>query len=317
MGRYFLKIIKEKRSSIFKIILLALIALWIPTILIYFLGEKNDKKVYNVKNSGKTIIMENEKLDIEEFIPCVVASQIDIKSNEEVIKAFTVVIRTYINRQMKNSASIEADKLGLPYITYSQMEKVWENDFTKNYNMLMKSVSNTAMEMLYYNDELIVPYYHYLSSGKTRTGSEVGENCNLPYLKSVTSKGDITNEKFLSMKTMSYEEFANTIMKFRDSIVISKENPLEVVSIVERDSAGYVKNIQVGTTLLTGDEFMKCFALNSPDFTVENYEEKVRIITKGNGHGLGLSIVGANNMAGEGASYKEILLYYYTDIKIK
>ena len=117
MGRYFFKIIKEKRSSIFKIILLALIALWIPTILIYFLGEKNDKKVYNVKNSGKTIIVENEKLDIEEFIPCVVASQIDIKSNEEVIKAFTVVIRTYINRQMKNSASIEADKLGLPYIT--------------------------------------------------------------------------------------------------------------------------------------------------------------------------------------------------------
>lgn len=317
MGRYFFKIIKEKRSSILKIILIALIALWIPTCLIYLLGEKNHKKVYNVKNSGKTIMMEKEELDIEEFIPCVVASQIDITSNEEVIKAFTVIIRTYINRQMKNSTSIDADKLGLPYITYSQMEKVWENNFTKNYNLLMKAVANTSMEMLYYKDELIVPYYHYLSSGKTRTGSEAGENCNLPYLKSVTSKGDITNEKFLSMKAMSYEEFANIIVKYRDSIIISKENPLEVVSVVERDSAGYVKNIQVGTTLLTGNEFMKCFSLNSPNFTVEDYEGKVRIITKGNGHGLGLSIVGADNMAGEGASYKEILLYYYTDIKIK
>lgn len=296
--------------------LFVLIVLWLPTILIYFFGGKNDKKIYDIKNSGKTIIIENEKLDIEEFIPCVIASQIDIDSNEEVIKAFSVVIRTYINRQMKNSDTIEANKLGLPYITYSEMEKVWENDFTKKYNKLMKVVANTSMEMIYYNEELIVPYYHYLSSGQTRTGSEVNESCNLPYLKSVTSKGDITNEKFLSMKTMSYEEFADTITQYRNSIIISRENPLEVISIVERDNAGYVKNIQVGTTLLSGDEFMKCFSLNSPNFTVEDYEGKVRIITKGNGHGLGLSIAGAVNMANEGASYKEILLYYYTDIKI-
>lgn len=317
MRRYFFKIIGEKKNNILKLMVFTLIILWIPTLIILWLGGKNDRKIYNVAESGKVVLLKEEKMDVEEFIPCVVAAQIDIASEEEVIKAFSVVVRTYINRVMKNSDSIEAEKLGLPYITYSEMEEAWENEFTQNYNKLMKAVANTSMEMIYYNDQLVIPYYHYLSSGKTRTGGEVNESCDLPYLKSVTSKGDITNEKFLSMKTMTYEEFAASIVKYRDSIVISKENPLEVVSIVERDSAGYVKNIQVGTTLLTGDEFMNCFSLNSPNFTVEDYEGKVRMVVKGNGHGLGLSIGGAVEMAKEGAGYKEIILYYYTDIQIK
>ena len=39
-------------------------------------------------------------------------------------------------------------------------------------------------------------------------------------------------------------------------------------------------------------------------------------MTKGLGHGYGLSIYGANEMAKEGKTYQEILSYYYSGIEI-
>lgn len=323
MGRLFYEKIKSKKTIIFKAIFICLLLLWLPTIIVLILGGKSNSNIYTSKASGKTVILENEKgdelekLDVEEFIPCVVAAQLDINSEEELLKAFTVIIRTYINKVMGNRTEVDTNELMLPYVTYSEMEKSWDTDFTKNYNRLFKAVENTSMEMIYYKEDLIIPYFHGISCGSTRNGSEVSEQCDLPYLKGVNSQNDMLDEKYLSMRYLSYEEFAKTILDFRNSVIISETNPLEVVSIVERDSAGYVKNIQIGSTLFTGDEFMNCFSLSSPNFQVEEYDGGVRIVVKGNGHGLGVSICGANNMAMLGSSYKEIILYYYTDVEIK
>ena len=48
---------------------------------------------------------------------------------------------------------------------------------------------------------------------------------------------------------------------------------------------------------------------------VEDYENKLRMISLGKGHGMGLSQYGANEMAKNGNSYKEILKHYYSGIK--
>ncbi|MDE6210218.1 MAG: SpoIID/LytB domain-containing protein [Lachnospiraceae bacterium] len=323
MGKLFYEKIISKKSKIFKALFICLVLLWLPTIIVMILGGESDKNIYTAKASGKIVILENEKedkleeLDVEDFIPCVVAAQLDINSEEELLKSFTVIIRTYINKVMGNRNEIGTNELMLPFVTYSEMEKAWDTDFTENYNKLMKAVENTSMEMIYYKDDLIVPYFHGISCGNTRNGNEVSDLCDLPYLKSVNSQNDMLDEKYLSMRYLSYEEFARTVLDFRDSVIISETNPLEVVSIVERDSAGYVKNIQIGSTLFTGDEFMNCFSLSSPNFQVEEYDGGVRIIVKGNGHGLGVSICGATNMAMSGSSYREIILYYYTDVEIK
>lgn len=43
---------------------------------------------------------------------------------------------------------------------------------------------------------------------------------------------------------------------------------------------------------------------------------QVSITTKGYGHGVGLSQYGANGMAQEGYTYKEILKHYYTGVEV-
>ena len=40
-------------------------------------------------------------------------------------------------------------------------------------------------------------------------------------------------------------------------------------------------------------------------------------MTKGIGHGLGFSQYGAEQMAKRGSSYRELLQYYYRDVKIE
>jgi stage II sporulation protein D len=68
---------------------------------------------------------------------------------------------------------------------------------------------------------------------------------------------------------------------------------------------------------VSGEEFAKVVGLPSNHFYLEDYENKVRIICNGAGHGVGLSQYGANAMAEDGSDYKNILTYYYTGVTIK
>ena len=86
--------------------------------------------------------------------------------------------------------------------------------------------------------------------------------------------------------------------------------------MTEREESGYVKTIQVGNSSVSGEEFRKVFSLNSACFYIREIDGRVRIVTKGLGHGYGLSIYGANEMAKEGKTYQEILSYYYSGIEI-
>ena len=68
---------------------------------------------------------------------------------------------------------------------------------------------------------------------------------------------------------------------------------------------------------MSGVEVRKLLNLRSTDFEIKINGDDVNITTKGYGHGVGMSQNGANLLAKDGYSYKEILKYYYKDIIIK
>ena len=68
--------------------------------------------------------------------------------------------------------------------------------------------------------------------------------------------------------------------------------------------------------MITGKTARKIFGLDSSMFTVEVTDSQVIFHTKGFGHGVGMSQAGANGMAADGATYREILLHYYTGVSI-
>ena len=104
--------------------MLLLITLIVVLIYIKEMGTKqNESEKFN-----KFIIVQGNgyktKMDVEQFIPCVLFAQMSLENNIETIKAQAVVDRTYIAYMMKNKKEIEADELGLPYMSYEKMIKV-------------------------------------------------------------------------------------------------------------------------------------------------------------------------------------------------
>ncbi len=303
--------------NVLKYLAIAVAVVCFPWIFTLVFGQNETQYIYETKDSGRYVALDEGKVDVEDYVAYVLTSQMDISAEEEALKAQAVIIRTYLYRMMDETGgtTVDGKETGFAYYTYEELESLWGSDFAQNYNKLMKVVSATSMEVLTYEDKLIKPYYHWSSSGSTRDGSAaLGEET--PYLKSVQSSKDVEAEEYLQGVLVDKADFVAKVRQAKSDITISDEAPLETLQIVDRCEAGYITSLQIGNVVMTGDEFAYIFSLASPNFQVDEYEGSIRIVTKGSGHGLGLSMYGAMELAKNGKSYQEILSHYYTDVKI-
>lgn len=298
-------------------ILLALAIMCFPWLVTLAIGSNSNEYIYETSDSGRYVITSKGTVDAEDFTAFVLASQMSMDTEEEALKAQAVIIRTYLYKMMEEAGvnEIKAEDTGYDYKTYEELKKVWGDEFPDNYNKLMKAVDNTAMLVITCDNKLITPYYHSVSGGYTRDGAEVlGEE--VKYLRSVQSSKDVESEDYLQGAFVKKENFVSKLREAKKDVAISDEKPLETFQIISRCQAGYITSLQIGNVVMTGDEFAHIFNLKSPNFKVEEYEGGIRIITKGLGHGLGLSIYGAKKLAETGKSFEEILKHYYTGVEI-
>src|SRR5699024_10127570 len=77
-----------------------------------------------------------------------------------------------------------------------------------------------------------------------------------------------------------------------------------------------VKEMQVNGEVFSGVDVGEKLDLRSTDFTIVQQAGEYMFTTKGFGHGVGMSQYGANGMALEGKTYKDILHYYYQQVEI-
>lgn len=311
---------KNIRKQLLKICAFIFAVIAFPSITTMLMNGKMPQRIYSAGTSGKYVVVTTggitENLDVEDFIPCAVMGQLSIDNDEELLKSFAVIMRTYILSAMGNETSIPSEKLNIPYVTYDEMEKLWGDNFPDNYNKLMKIVSDTSLVTITLNGELIAPYYHSVSAGKTRAGTEVmGED--FAYLCSVSCPDDTSSPDYFKAYYYSNEEFAVKVRAIDENISIDNASPLETLQIISRDSAGYVLNMSIGGISIDGTKFYEAMQINSPSFMIEEYDGGVRITTYGAGHGMGVSLNYAASLASGGSSYIEILHYFYTNTEIK
>jgi len=82
--------------------------------------------------------------------------------------------------------------------------------------------------------------------------------------------------------------------------------------------SGRAASVRIGSVTVPGTEFRELFGLRST-FISFNFPspESVEIITKGYGHGVGMSQCGADALAREGYTFEEILKYYYSGVEVE
>ncbi len=254
---------------------------------------------------------DSQDMDEEEYLAGIVAEEISLEYQPEAIKAQTVVARTSLKRAL-------ADKGEMPQsMSREEMLSLWGQDgFEKNYQVLEEALAATEGEIMTWENEPIQAAYHAVSAGKTRDGKEA-LGAELPYLGSVDSSMDISSHDYLKVVFMGKKELADKLNQACPEAALTEDGLAEQITVTKRDSSEYALEVAVGKQAMAGEDFRDCLGLNSSCFSIKEVEGKMRIVTKGMGHGIGLSQYGANEMAKAGSDYKEILKYYYKDVTVQ
>ncbi len=263
--------------------------------------------------SGRRIYLDRGEggyVDLEDYLPGVIARQIPADYEPEVLKAQAILARTYIRKQMGDETEIAESALDLDFLEEEQLKALWGTDrFVEYYKKMESAAKETTGTVVTWNGELIDPLFCRASAGKTRPGDTYH-----PYLTSVDSGRDVEADGYLQVVTWSKEEFAGLLSAIPEGESVTADMVPGCVQVVSRDHAGYVEEIQIGSMVYGGDKVQYALGLQSPDFSIEEYEGGVRAISSGIGHGYGLSQYGGNVKAKEGWTAQDILEYYYKNI---
>ena len=267
---------------------------------------------------------ENTLLDLplETYILRVVAAEMPASFPSEALKAQAVAARTYAIYHMQKGGCRQHDAdvctssaCCQAYCTEARMKEKWGNDYEANYQKVRTAVLDTAGEVLLYQGDPIDALYHSASGGRTENAGDVYAQ-EVPYLKSVMSTAEAGTDRLTGEKSFTRSEFCDIIHQKWPQAKLSPEALGKQLAIVKTSQSGRVLSIRLNKTTLTGRQLRSALGLDSTLFTYALTENEIRFSTRGYGHGVGMSQTGANAMALGGRTYREILLYYYTDVTI-
>ncbi|MBQ8016233.1 MAG: SpoIID/LytB domain-containing protein, partial [Clostridia bacterium] len=165
---------------------------------------------------------------------------------------------------------------------------------------------------LTYNGETALAVYHSNSAGKTQS-AETLWGSEIPYLISVESPGDKLSPDYMSVQTFAAAEFKK-LAKSCD-ITLGGDEEEWVAEITKADS-GYVMSVRLGATEVSASKFREEFGLKSCCFEIDYSDGEFTVTCYGYGHGAGMSQYGADYMARQGSTWREILAHYYPGTEV-
>lgn len=292
-------------------IILFLIAV---VLLICFMVSSLNKNKTTFSNEVKVTIYDQvndvkKVLNLEDYIVGVVAAEMPASFEYEALKAQAIAARTYAMYKIDNSGGdydLVTDVSNQAYIDDGAMKNKWNSEYEFYKAKIERAVSETKNIIMTNHQKAICAYYFAISNGYTEDSTFVfGESHD--YIKSTESLWDINVNNYEVTTTLSKNEFCEKLNINCDEITINN---------IDYTSSHRVNSITINGTKFTGVEVRKKLDLRSTDFEIIIGSD-ITIITKGYGHGVGMSQYGANEMAKMGKTYEEILNYYYKNIKLE
>ena len=313
-------------------LLLALVLFLIP------LGVRQERKTQEknpdqpgqaltLPDSGRTLTIlvdgQVQEMDLNQYLWGVVAAEMPASFEEEALKAQAVAARTYTLYKLQTGGNhgAEADictdsTCCQAYISEERARANWGKDADAYEKKVENAVVSTDGEAILYGGVPILAVFHSSSAGLTRAAGQVWLN-DLPYLQAVDSPeaGD-TIPNYYSRAEFTATEFKEKMLAVCPEADLSGSVSGWLKNAVT-DSAGSVETVEVGGVTVKGAQVRTALGLRSACFEWETQGEKLVFYVTGYGHGVGLSQYGADQMAADGADYKEILTHYYTGVTVE
>lgn len=248
------------------------------------------------------ITVNGQEIEAKEAIARIVTAETDSGFNAETLKAQAIITYTYLKYRDTNW-------------------RISNLTIADNYTQeTMDAVNEVFGRYLTFNDKVAFTPYCRMSAGKTANASTVFGN-NFTYLKSVASASDKQRDGYKKEVLLTADDIKAGALAF-DSTIEFPEDVSKWLTINAHDTAvstgtGYVEKITVGNKEVSGVTFiydiMKNKDLSSPCFSLSYDAESgtYTITTFGDGYGVGMSQLGADNMAVSGTKYDKILDQYF------
>ena len=270
------------------------------------------------------------QIELEDYVKGVMTKEMPIgKGNEnyDALKAFSLCARTYAFNKInenKNFFDIYPDTRDQVYGGVDG-----ETEYTN------KIVDETNGQLLVYENEPAIIFYHSTCGGQTEDVSNVFSKKNIAYLGGVKDG----EEPYCKISpryewTENYSELTFIDRLYKAKLIESNKYRLSDIKIKSRFNSGRVNELDI--IVNDGEEIQKTIflvsnqirsiirssdgksILKSTLFNINLDDNKNIVITgKGNGHGVGLCQWGAIGQSKKGIGYKEILNHYFPGTTIK
>ena len=250
-------------------------------------------------------------MTLEKYLQGVVRGEMPASFEMEALKAQAAAERTYVYYQLaagRKEKHPEADVCTdhtccSAFLSEQAAREKWGGDYDPWEARIEQAVAETDGQAVLYGGQPILAVFHSSSAGKTAAAEDVWSG-ELPYLKSVDSKGDRQAPNNETTVTIAAKALAERLGIAEDA----------AVSVKKRTEAGYVAEVQAGSKTFSGREIRERLGLRSADFTIAKNGDSYIFTVHGYGHGAGMSQYGASFLAEQGKNYHEILRHYYTGI---
>ena len=167
------------------------------------------------KKMGITVEMKNgEKMDGEQFVIGMAASELSYIKEEEALKAWMIVCRTnFVKAASGENSSKKQKNLNLDYVSMKELE---ENNGRKAYLEIKKKLEDasdaTFGQVLTYENKYADALYHEVSIGKTVSSEEI-YSVAVPYLISVDSSQDVESPNYMDVKILPYDDVLQKLIR--------------------------------------------------------------------------------------------------------
>ncbi len=299
-----------------RVLIVTLAFLLVPSFFIFFIFKEKKEIVENtttttyikVKQVSKNKII---KLDIEDYVIGVLAGEVPIYFNIEALKAQAVAARTYALKRIKetNTYDVVDTVMNQVYLDDNTLKDRWKDNYDEYIFKIKKAVYFTKGEYVDYNGTYADTLFFSTSTGQTENSEEIF-GTKVAYLQSVESYWDEEESPVYEEKNIF------TRNEFCKALLLNNCTNINI-TILNKTTTGRIKKIKINEKTYTGSEVAYYLQIRSNYFNIIIENNNVIVITKGFGHGVGMSQYGANGMANNGYSYKEILNHYYKNTTLK
>lgn len=302
-----------------KIILLQaiLLVLLLPAVLRPFFREGQREiaqaRAPSTSESRKILVRQGDakvEMELEEYVVGVVLAEMPAEFEPEALKAQAVVARTFAWKAFTTGGKHADGSVCIDpgccqgYIAPGHFLQAYGID--EELARVRFAVSASAGQVLTYQEELIEATYFSSTAGYTEDAAAVWGS-SYPYLVSKESPEQVDEESVAFSR--AYLEKALGVQL--------EENTDRWFTQWEYTSGEGVAAVTVGGQRFSGTLLRKKLKLRSTAFSVTVQNDAAIFRTRGYGHRVGMSQLGADAMAVSGSAYQEILSYYYTGTELK